>query len=143
MARAVPHARSGFTLIEVLVAVVLLATGIVVILEGLQGACVALEASRDAVRAARLAGSLLGESETALRDGGAPGGMAGGGAFPEPFERVTWSRRVQPVALASISADGADSGALLEVEVRIEAGVSDYTATTFVWVPPAETDDAE
>jgi prepilin-type N-terminal cleavage/methylation domain-containing protein len=145
--RAIPDAarrnRSGFTLIEVLVAVVLLATGIAVILEGLQGACLALERARDGVRMAHLAASLLGETEAALLDRVSAGGLPIVGAFPEPYDRIAWRRRIAGADLAGPSPGGGAAGVLQEIDVRAmaPAGRGTFGVTTYVWVPPVETGD--
>ncbi len=145
MCRALPHARSGFTLIEVLVAVVLLATGIVVILEGMQGAYRALEAARDGARTARLAGALAGATEAALLDRVSAGALPGAGAFPAPYDQIAWRRRIDRVSAANVASEESSAGILHEVEVEAAApeGRSTFRLTTYVWVPPVEVSDGE
>lgn len=72
--------HSGFTLIEVLITVVILSTGIVLVLQAFQTSATALGAARDAMRATHL---LRGMVETIARDGLAA--VPASGACPAPY----------------------------------------------------------
>lgn len=59
--------RNGFTLIEVLVSVVILSTGLVLLLRAFSTSLVAMDASNETVQAALLADHAQGEAEESLR----------------------------------------------------------------------------
>ncbi len=79
--------QAGFTLIEVLITLVILSTGIVVVLQAFQTSATALGAARDTERATYLIQSTL---DLIARDG--VGAVAGESGCPPPFE--AFQRRV-------------------------------------------------
>jgi prepilin-type N-terminal cleavage/methylation domain-containing protein len=79
----------GFTLIEVLIALVILSTGIVLVLQAFQTSMVALSESRDAVGASLLREQRLAVGAAAARDGEAPRAVDSG-RFESRYSRFSW-----------------------------------------------------
>ena len=77
--------RAAFTLIEVLVALVILSTGIVVVLQAFQTSATALGDARDTLRATRLIGDKLAEIDAR---GAVP--ADGTGVCPNPLSSFRW-----------------------------------------------------
>ncbi|MCE9613171.1 MAG: prepilin-type N-terminal cleavage/methylation domain-containing protein [Lentisphaerae bacterium] len=95
--RACPsRGRGGFTLIEVLITLVILSTGIVVVLQAFQTSATALGASRDALYANHLLNVTMDELEQV---GG--GGVTGNQVFSPPFDhfrRLVTEQRAEEVS---------------------------------------------
>jgi prepilin-type N-terminal cleavage/methylation domain-containing protein len=87
--------QGAFTLIEVLITLVILSTGIVLVLQAFETAAVALGDSRDAMRASSLARDKL---EDALADDpeAAPGTS---GSFPTVFGGFRWRVLAAPAEM--------------------------------------------
>jgi prepilin-type N-terminal cleavage/methylation domain-containing protein len=89
---------AGFTLVEILVTVVVLAVGIVAVLEALQNSVTALDASRENLTAHRIIAEKLSEfEEQALSRGGLRQGSQGGREL-EPHGEYLWQAAVRRVA---------------------------------------------
>ena len=81
--------EKGFTLIEVLIALVILSTGIVLVLEAFQTSMVALSESRDTIWASLLLKQKLAEVEAAARTQAAPPAVDSG-RFETRTSRFSW-----------------------------------------------------
>ena len=114
------RACDAFTLIEVLITLVVLSTGIILVMRAFETSLVALCDSRDAVWATLLISEKLAEIEA-----GGPSAGRASGAFSRPYDDFRWERRV-------LWADGDASNALYRVSVSVwRAGVSrKYAAVT-------------
>jgi prepilin-type N-terminal cleavage/methylation domain-containing protein len=103
--RLSPHC--GFTLIEILVTLVILSTGIVVVLGALQGSVAALGESRDVLFSSFLIEERLAAIESDLATGGdAP--VSESGAFESPFDGFLWSVSSERLTLPTVHDAGAD-----------------------------------
>ncbi len=119
-AREAHRARTGFTLIEVLIALVILATGIVIVLQAFQTAASALERTRDAMRATHLIRVRLDDLSVGPRQ--PP--RDGRGRFADSYADFEWEQRV---------AGGDLAGGLYRVTVEVWRSGSDrrYGQTVF------------
>lgn len=116
--------RAGFTLIEVLIALVVLSTGIVIVLQAFQTSVSALGEARDAMRAAHLLQGKLQELGTMSPRQPA---LSGTGSFPEPFDMFLW--QVTP-APAAARAEGLEQ---IRLEVWHANSRVRYAVTTQRW----------
>lgn len=117
---------AGFTLIEALVALVILSTGIVLVLQAFQTGASALGAAREAACAAHLTHQVLQTLPTARRTPVAPGG----GVFPAPYDDFEWQLSVD----SSDGDSGGEGGAVLErlsVTVWHSGSSARYATTTY------------
>jgi prepilin-type N-terminal cleavage/methylation domain-containing protein len=132
--------RGGFTLIEVLISVVILATGIVVVLQGLHASLSALDGSVEKTRSAMLLRNKIVEAQAAALDGSDPSTLASSGSFLDPYDLYKWRYRVNQVDSPSVDTLGASVGDLYEVGVAVwrDDSARVYTAATLVYVPPAD-----
>ncbi|OGV64865.1 MAG: hypothetical protein A2498_14180 [Lentisphaerae bacterium RIFOXYC12_FULL_60_16] len=123
--------RAGFTLVEVLVALVVLSTGIVLVLRAYETSLSALRVSRQSLWAAVLVRNILSETQTALAAGEPVGSRDGGRSVAGPVEDFQWERLVEPVRRAP--GDGG-TNTLVQVEVSAWRGDPDsrYTITTYM-----------
>ncbi len=134
--------QSGFSLIEVLIAVVILATGMVVVLEGMHTAIGALDSAVDKTRAAVLARSRFDVVQQASLTADDLSDLSSSGEFKEPYSQYRWDMNVEKVR--SSFGDGSvpedESGKLYEVDVTVWRVGSErkYSAATLVYLPPAE-----
>jgi len=130
----------GFTLIEVLIAVVILATGVVVVLQGLQSSLSALDGAVDKTRAAMLLRSKLGEAQAAALDGDSPSALPERGTFQDPHDAYRWRLSVDTRTPSSAGADGSSgggaAGGLYEVNVMVwrEGHERTYSSAALVYV---------
>lgn len=107
---------TGFTLIEVLVALVILSIGIVAVLRSFDTATVALADAREALQATLLAGEKLGEWKAAAAGQAADPPV---GAFAETFMGGVWEGSVE---LDAVSAGAAVTNPLYRVRVQLMRG---------------------
>lgn len=92
------NAIGGFTLIEVLIAVVVLSVGIVLVLQGLHGALAAWDGGVERMRSAMLVQEKLEHWRLAARvTGEIPAGERGG--FEPPFTDYRWQIDSETIAL--------------------------------------------
>ncbi len=138
-----PSSR-GFTLIEVLIAVVILATGVVVVLQGMHTALAALDGAVDKSRSAALLRSKIVEAQAAALDGMDPSSLRSGGNFPEPYEAYRWRLNTGQGGLLGGAKTLSDAGELHEVGITVwrDGAERSYEASTLVYVPPAPDDAA-
>ena len=130
---------AAFTLIEVLVAVVILATGIVLVLQALHGAVGVWEAAVERVRAAMLARDRLEEVVVRAADGKGDAPEPGAGRFDPPYRQYRWEMEVDRVALPGAAGKGGPQDATLhEVRcvVRREHSAREFQVATLVFMPP-------
>jgi prepilin-type N-terminal cleavage/methylation domain-containing protein len=129
--------RSAFTLIEVLVTLAILSTGIVVVLQAFNTSLVALGESRDTLRAYDLLARRVAETELALREQGAEGASSvSEGRFTGRHADFLWRVEVRD---ASVPGAGGLTGGLSGPQLKeIAASVwrtgatRRHTAVTFV-----------
>ncbi len=134
--------QGGFSLIEVLIAVVILATGMVVVLQGMHTAIGALDSAVDKTRAAVLARSRFDVVRQEASASDDLSDLSSSGEFDEPYSNYRWNMRVELVRNSfvreAVSED--DPGKLYEVDVTVWRFGSEreYRAATLVYVPPSE-----
>lgn len=117
-------AASGFTLIEMLIALVILSTGIVIVLQAFQTSAKALGEARDAMRATHLMQRTLQEHE---RVPGMAPTPVGGGVCPDPFDDFSWTA---DRARADAGVDGLSQ---LRIEVWRSNSRVRYAVSTYHW----------
>ncbi len=140
-AGATPSSR-GFTLIEVLIAVVILATGIVVVLQGMHTALAALDGAVDKSRASMLVRSKVVEAQAAALDGEDLSSLGTSGRFPDPYDMYRWRLDVSSGSPSGSAVNTPDAGELYDVGVAVWQDGSErlHEVSTLVFVPP-DTDD--
>ena len=123
--------RSAFTLIEVLVSMVILATGIVLILRSFETSVIALAEARDALRATSLLEEKLAEirSQTAASRNLS---FTSRGSFDEPYQNYSWSVNSRSSGIARVGRQGTNALEELTVTVRREGSSVEYGATTYL-----------
>jgi len=136
------HGPAGFTLIEVLIAVVVLSVGIVLVLQAMHGALAAWDGGVERMRSAMLAQEQLEQWRLAARTSGA---VASGerGRFESPFSDYRWQVESETVALPG-AASG--SGALHELLCTVwrEGRERTFAAATRVYLPePPEASEGQ
>ena len=138
-----PSSR-GFTLIEVLIAVVILATGVVVVLQGMHTALAALDAAVDKSRSAMLLRSKVVETQAAAQEGDDPSSLASSGRFSNPYEGYRWRLDVAQGAPSGELGSESGSGELYEVGITVwqDGRERSYETSTLVFVPSTQSDDA-
>lgn len=121
-------ARRAFTLVEVLVAVAILATGVVLVLRAFSIAIVGLDRSRNSLWAHMVMRDRFSEVTMSLRGGTDPGTGTVNGRTENPGGVFLWDRTVRDAAAGS---SGGERG-LKEVTVRVRReGSSDtWSGTT-------------
>ncbi len=134
-------ARStGFTLIEVLIAVVILSTGIVMVLRAFDTALVALHDSRDTLRAALIVRNRLADVRLAAATGEAELAAVEGRFIADDDYRG----RVQIETERDGPGAGTDdAGTLHRVTVTVwhEETAFLHTVETYAWTPPRQTEE--
>jgi prepilin-type N-terminal cleavage/methylation domain-containing protein len=131
--------RGGFTLIEVLIAVVILSTGIVVVLQALHSSLSALDCAVEKTRSAMLLQAKMGEAQAAARSGADPSTLGTSGRFEDPFERYLWQLNSASAPLSGMGSGGSEqSGGLFDVNATVwrEGRQRTYSAATRVYVRP-------
>ncbi len=130
--------RGAFTLIEVLIAVVVLSTGIVLVLQGLHGILTVWEAAVDRMRSVMLAREQMTEVLLSVTDGEAPEAGAGGAG------QYLWRVEVEPRRMPGTATAAGGQLHAVRCVVRRDGGVREYTLATLVYVPaPAEEGPAQ
>lgn len=132
--------QSGFSLIEVLIAVVILSVGIVGILQGMYSAVGVLDAAVDKTRASMLVRSRFSVARQAALDMQDLSGLTSNGEFEKPYEQYRWRMQVEDVQLSG-GAAGAEAGAVGGMLYKVEVLVwrigseREYSAATYVYIP--------
>jgi prepilin-type N-terminal cleavage/methylation domain-containing protein len=127
---------AGFTLIEVLVAVVILSTGIVLVLQAFNTQLVALGASREILYSHMLAREKLAELENeAIVEGKIERGTSNG-RFSGEHENYLWQLNVRPIAVTDdIPVEERQIAATLnEISISVQKDNSDRicSMTTYI-----------
>ena len=119
--------RTAFTLIEVLVTLVILSTGIVVVLHAFESSVTALGEARDVLNGTALAQRKRVAIESELAAGG-PLPTGASGRFEAPFEDYAWTAAATVVASVQVEPEEEDEETgsppalhRLRIEVRREA----------------------
>lgn len=132
----------GFTLIEVLIAVVVLSVGIVLVLQGMHGALAAWDGGVERMRSAMLVQEKLEQLRLAVQVAGEVP-SSGRGRFEPPFADYRWQVERETVALPGMAPG---SGVLHELLCTVwrEGRERTFAAATRVYLPePPETDEPE
>jgi prepilin-type N-terminal cleavage/methylation domain-containing protein len=124
---------SGFTLIEILVTVVILATGIVLVLRAFETSLVALGESRDALRASELIKAKMTELNLQARVEGKID-TSPSGSFDDPYRDYRWEIATEAAESAAAENGGGDVLTKLNVTVWREGSRTTYSADTFIRV---------
>ncbi|HAS81190.1 MAG TPA: hypothetical protein DCS43_00560 [Verrucomicrobia bacterium] len=131
----------GFTLIEILITVVVLSTGIVLVLQGLHGLLNTWDGAVDRLRSVMLAQEKLEDiqltaqfGETALADGQ--------GVFDPPFSNYRWRTEISLVK--DLAGGGSEAGTLHDVLCTVWRGEGgrDTAVATRIYVAPAAAKEA-
>ncbi len=132
--------RSAFTLVEVLVAVVILSTGIVSVLHAYNASLVALGVARDRLWSTALIKEKLTELETAVADGDDPMGLSSKGWFDEPRDAFRFDVSVEDCQLPVAASEKV--GGLHEIRVTVwrDGEERTYQAVTHLCVRSAATE---
>ena len=129
--------RRGFTLIEVLISVVILSTGIVVVLQGLHSSLSAMDASVEKTRSAILLRSKIVESQALALDGVAPTTLPPRGVFSSPYDDYLWQLDVIPkTSPGGDPVSGSNPGSFFEVGVSVwrKGSERQYSVSTLIYV---------
>lgn len=132
--------QGGFSLIEVLIAVVILSTGMVVVLQGMHTAIGALDSAVDKTRAAVLVRARFDVVSQAALTSDDLSSLSSSGEFEDHYSQYRWDTRVE--AVRNKFGDGAvsedESGKLYEVDVTVwrVGSVRQYRATTLIYLSP-------
>jgi len=134
----------GFTLIEVLVAIVILSTGIIVVLRAFETSVVALAEARDRMWATMLVGQKLAEAQAYVHEH--PGALppSGSGQFGGSYEAFRWQTTVGDAPGSISSANTACENSTLgyiSVAVWREGTKRIFAGETFLRVRPEEEDE--
>lgn len=131
--------RSAFTLIEVLVSIVILSTGLVMVLRAFETAVVALQESRDSLWASILIREKMDEFdlELASRRGKSPSSASG--FFSGRYDGFQWERDVETASDVdqATGTTATDQGELSDVAVTVwrKGSSRKYAARTYVYTP--------
>ena len=120
----------GFTLIEVLVSIVILSTGIILVLGAMETSASALSAARTMSRSVFLCEQQL--AALALEDAGEGGQSLDteSGSFDSPYEQFRWTREV---AVDPGASDGLDRVRAVRISIsRAGQDTDDIQFTTLV-----------
>jgi len=123
--------QKAFTLIEVLVSMVILATGIVLILRAFETSVIALGEARDALRATSLLEAKLAEirADTATSGGRT---LSSRGSFDAPYSDYSWTVESQSTGITRADRRGTNALEEVSVAVRRNGSKATYTAATYV-----------
>jgi prepilin-type N-terminal cleavage/methylation domain-containing protein len=135
--------RSAFTLIEVLVAVVILAIGITVILQTFSSSTRAMGQCRDSIRADAIIAEQVAELRERIRKKEAPGRFFASGRIGYLDGNFLWERRIRERDRVEVMTPGQQTprkARLLELEIAAwrEGSTAKYTGATLVHVMEEE-----
>ena len=126
--------RQGFTLIEVLITLVILSTGIVLVLRAFGTAAAALGESRDGLWASLLAEEKIAEAIMAAEDDSAAGFAFSNGSLPAGGVEFLWRMRVQTIERLPSEMGAGNRPVVLNemaVSIRRDGSTRERTATTY------------
>jgi prepilin-type N-terminal cleavage/methylation domain-containing protein len=132
--RAACRRLDGFTLIEVLIAVVVLSVGIVLVLQGMHGALAAWDGGVERMRSAMLAGETLEQWRLGARETGELPSSSERGRFDPPFADYRWQVESKTVAVPGAAPE---SGALHELLCTVwrEGHERTFSVATRIYLP--------
>ena len=119
--------RSGFTLIEILITVVILSIGIVAILRAFETSMVALTQARNALFGTVLCRDKLVDIESDTAVGKSPTGNSNG-AFDGIYKDYRWNIESSPMP-HKVKTNSSDTGSKKDEDVKIEL----YKVKVSVW----------
>ncbi len=124
------RSRSGFTLVELLISVVILSIGVVAVLHAFERSLFALGSARDHLWSNLLIREKISEIEVGLITGDSESIDSGMGDFDEPYEGFAWESSNEEFAIQE-SAEGV-TNKVLSIELTIwRRGVNrDYVVQT-------------
>ena len=122
--------QNAFTLIEVLVSMVILATGIVLILRAFETSVIALGEARDALRATSLLEAKLAEIRADTAAGG--GTRSSRGSFDAPYNDYSWTVKSKSTGMTRADRRGTNALEEVSVAVRRNGSMATYTAATYL-----------
>lgn len=131
----------GFTLIEVLIAVVILSTGIVLVLQSMHHLLAFWDGAADSLRSAMLARERIEEVRIGSAQSGKPP-VGGTGSFAPPFERYHWRLSVDRVQLpVQIESEGGGEvyNLLCQVQRRNDGRAFDLSTLLYLPTKPSGT----
>lgn len=130
--------RRGFSLIEVLIATVILSVGIVTVLCAFHTSLSALGSVRDGLWAGMLIGEKMAELEGAAQDRDEGALCSGSGTFAGVYEGFSWRTEVSEVDSPGRARDD-NSYALMRVDVWVWRDANKrYGASTCLWLDKRE-----
>lgn len=113
---------SGFTLIEVLVSVVVLSTGIIFVLHAFNTAALAMSEMRDTIWSGYAAQCELDKIRIDAAVGGDPGSGYSSGTVQSYYGIFRWDRRIEPAGIADSGGAGPDIRRIMLVFSRDGSG---------------------
>ena len=126
------RARQGFTLIEVLVTLVILSTGIVLVLRAFETSLTALGESGETVHSMRLIQRKMSEIESDMLVDEQITGPGGSRSFDPPDDDYRWSVSRADTGLRTDDDSGAERLALLTLEVWRRGFERRYSVSTHI-----------
>ena len=120
-------APQGFTLVEVLVTLVVLSTGIVMVLQAFETSLVALADARSSLWGTFLARQKTADAELALLSGTPPPAATGERFEAGPYRGFQCIRTVVRMAEVPAPPAGKEAGAVYEIAARVSSGDGNRT----------------
>ncbi len=124
--------RKGFTLLEVMIAVAIIATGFFAVYSLHVQTLAAAEDVRFYIKAPLLAQARLAEAEGDLRSI-----KDGAGDFGDDFEGYTWKMTVSDVTNETLGVT-AEKMKKIELEILLNEGENSYSVTAYRYVEPSD-----
>jgi type II secretion system protein I len=125
---------AGFTLPEILIAVAILAIGIVAVLEAFNGSLSALSASRDAIKANLLIMDKMAETELSAISQGMLDTGASNGSFEGENASYRWECSVEGLSARSAAVSDASTLNRIDLAVWREGYSRRYSVSTYLMV---------
>lgn len=120
--------RGGFTLLEVLVTLAILSTGIVLVLSAMSASTAALDEGRDVIRMQLFARELVDQARSGLSTPGAAMPQPSG-QYRAPYEAYRWT-----LDTAAVSGGGGGSQALYRVSAVVSKDGSSHRCAVDTYV---------
>jgi len=125
---------SGFTLIEILISVTILAIGIVAVLQAFNGSLSALSASRDAIKANMLAMNKMADLELSAISQGTLDSGSSSGAFEGEDDHYRWECGVENISAGITEGDALNTLNRIDLAVWREGYLRRYAVSTYLLV---------
>lgn len=132
---------SGFTLIEVLVSVVVLSTGIIFVLHAFETATVALSEMRDTIWASNVAQSQIEKLRVTGASGSDLGNGYWSGRYSAYYSDFLWERNIGDANLVSGAENGSDVRRVI-LTVRRDGSKREFTYETYIRVAERPEEEA-